>query len=196
MYLQELFRMQLPKMFFCNLKPVCANESWSPASVQPLSVVVWGLEHSWSIPLCFHGSVWGLSVRAERSLLTRFWTDRVNVEFTRLAIPHARSLLCLLSVSFLANPSSSPPCFPSLLLCPLSAGIAVGFYGNGETCDGVNRLTYSLRHANRTITGVQKLVRLRAQTVPACLIIHSPSAMSIPGFPYHQSCVARPLFFS
>uniref|UniRef100_A0A8C7XBJ1 Protein tweety homolog n=1 Tax=Oryzias sinensis TaxID=183150 RepID=A0A8C7XBJ1_9TELE len=43
------------------------------------------------------------------------------------------------------------------LVC--SAGIAVGFYGNGETCDGVNRLTYSLRHANRTITGVQKLVR-------------------------------------
>uniref|UniRef100_A0A8C9YNM8 Protein tweety homolog n=1 Tax=Sander lucioperca TaxID=283035 RepID=A0A8C9YNM8_SANLU len=42
------------------------------------------------------------------------------------------------------------------LVC--SAGIAVGFYGNGETCDGVNRLTYSLRHANRTITGVEKLV--------------------------------------
>ncbi|KAM9745875.1 protein tweety homolog 3 isoform 1-T1 [Menidia menidia] len=42
------------------------------------------------------------------------------------------------------------------LVC--SAGIAVGFYGNGETCDGVNRLTYSLRHANHTITGVQKLV--------------------------------------
>ncbi|XP_061838019.2 protein tweety homolog 3 isoform X2 [Nerophis lumbriciformis] len=42
------------------------------------------------------------------------------------------------------------------LVC--SAGIAVGFYGNGETCDGVNRLTYSLRHANRTITGVQYLV--------------------------------------
>ncbi|KAK2893627.1 protein tweety homolog 3 isoform X2 [Channa argus] len=42
------------------------------------------------------------------------------------------------------------------LVC--SAGIAVGFYGNGETCDGVNQLTYSLRHANRTITGVQKLV--------------------------------------
>ncbi|KAF5882247.1 protein tweety 3, partial [Clarias magur] len=41
------------------------------------------------------------------------------------------------------------------LVC--SAGIAVGFYGNGETCDGVNRLTYSLRHANRTIAGVQKL---------------------------------------
>lgn len=45
---------------------------------------------------------------------------------------------------------------------PRSAGIAVGFYGNGETCDGVNRLTYSLRHANRTITGVQKLVGLKA----------------------------------
>uniref|UniRef100_A0A674NDY1 Protein tweety homolog n=1 Tax=Takifugu rubripes TaxID=31033 RepID=A0A674NDY1_TAKRU len=42
------------------------------------------------------------------------------------------------------------------LVC--SAGIAVGFYGNGETCDGVNRLTYALRHANHTITGVQKLV--------------------------------------
>uniref|UniRef100_A0A3P8X2B0 Protein tweety homolog n=1 Tax=Cynoglossus semilaevis TaxID=244447 RepID=A0A3P8X2B0_CYNSE len=42
------------------------------------------------------------------------------------------------------------------LVC--SAGIAVGFYGNGETCDGVNRLTYSLRHANRTVTGVQKLI--------------------------------------
>ncbi|KAI4884045.1 hypothetical protein NFI96_019560 [Prochilodus magdalenae] len=39
-----------------------------------------------------------------------------------------------------------------------SAGIAVGFYGNGETCDGVNRLTYSLRHANRTVAGVQRLV--------------------------------------
>ncbi|XP_028843773.1 protein tweety homolog 3 isoform X2 [Denticeps clupeoides] len=42
------------------------------------------------------------------------------------------------------------------LVC--SAGIAVGFYGNGETCDGVNRLTYSMRHANRTISGVQRLV--------------------------------------
>ncbi|RXN16115.1 tweety -like protein [Labeo rohita] len=38
------------------------------------------------------------------------------------------------------------------------AGIAVGFYGNGETCDGVNRLTYSLRHANRTLSGVHRLV--------------------------------------
>ncbi|RXM32546.1 Protein tweety-like 3 [Acipenser ruthenus] len=42
------------------------------------------------------------------------------------------------------------------LVC--SAGIAVGFYGNGETGDGIHRLTYSLRHANRTVAGVQKLV--------------------------------------
>lgn len=110
--------MQLPELFFCNLRPVCANESRSPASVQPLSAIVWGLGHSWSIPLCFHGSVWSLSAGTERSLLTGVWTDRVNVEFTRfspcLAISLACSLLCLLSVSFLANPSSSPPCLPSL----------------------------------------------------------------------------------
>uniref|UniRef100_A0A8C1KIU2 Protein tweety homolog n=1 Tax=Cyprinus carpio TaxID=7962 RepID=A0A8C1KIU2_CYPCA len=42
------------------------------------------------------------------------------------------------------------------LVC--SAGIAVGFYGNGETCDGVTRLTYSLRHANQTVAGIDKLV--------------------------------------
>uniref|UniRef100_A0AAZ3S168 Protein tweety homolog n=1 Tax=Oncorhynchus tshawytscha TaxID=74940 RepID=A0AAZ3S168_ONCTS len=42
------------------------------------------------------------------------------------------------------------------LVC--SAGIAVGFYGNGESCDGANRLAYSLRHANRTVAGVDKLV--------------------------------------
>ncbi|XP_018596145.2 protein tweety homolog 3-like [Scleropages formosus] len=42
------------------------------------------------------------------------------------------------------------------LVC--SAGIAVGFYGNGETCDGVTRFTYSLRHANHTVAGVEKLV--------------------------------------
>ncbi|XP_073713149.1 protein tweety homolog 3 isoform X1 [Misgurnus anguillicaudatus] len=42
------------------------------------------------------------------------------------------------------------------LVC--SAGIAVGFYGNGETCDGVNRLTYSLNHANRTLAGVNRLI--------------------------------------
>ena len=41
---------------------------------------------------------------------------------------------------------------------PSSAGIAVGFYGNGESSDGANRLAYSLRHANRTVSGVEKLV--------------------------------------
>ncbi|XP_030068732.1 protein tweety homolog 3 [Microcaecilia unicolor] len=42
------------------------------------------------------------------------------------------------------------------LIC--SAGIAVGFYGNGETSDGIHRLTYSLRHANRTVAGIQNRV--------------------------------------
>jgi len=41
---------------------------------------------------------------------------------------------------------------------PPSAGIAVGFYGNGESSDGASRLAYSLRHANRTVSGVEKLV--------------------------------------
>lgn len=82
--------------------------------------------------------------------------------------PPTFALFSVSLLSFLANPFSSPPCLspnPSaLFLCPRSAGIAVGFYGNGETCDGVNRLTYALRHANHTITGVQKLVRLSAGT--------------------------------
>ncbi|KAL8175071.1 UNVERIFIED_CONTAM: Protein tweety 3, partial [Gekko kuhli] len=38
------------------------------------------------------------------------------------------------------------------------AGIAVGFYGNGETSDGIHRVTYSLRHANRTVSGVHDRV--------------------------------------
>ncbi|TWW58912.1 Protein tweety -like protein 3 [Takifugu flavidus] len=42
------------------------------------------------------------------------------------------------------------------LVC--SAGIAVGFYGNGESSDGASRVVYSLRHANHTISGVEKLV--------------------------------------
>uniref|UniRef100_A0A3P8NP81 Protein tweety homolog n=1 Tax=Astatotilapia calliptera TaxID=8154 RepID=A0A3P8NP81_ASTCA len=42
------------------------------------------------------------------------------------------------------------------LVC--SAGIAVGFYGNGESSDGAARLAYSFRHANRTVSGVEKLV--------------------------------------
>ncbi|XP_014306029.1 LOW QUALITY PROTEIN: protein tweety homolog 3-like [Myotis lucifugus] len=39
------------------------------------------------------------------------------------------------------------------LVC--SAGIAMGFCGNGETSDGIHWATYSLRHANRTVAGVQ-----------------------------------------
>lgn len=49
------------------------------------------------------------------------------------------------------------------LVC--SAGIAVGFYGNGETSDGIHRLTYSLRHANRTLAGVQDLVSGSSQSL-------------------------------
>ncbi|XP_075292250.1 protein tweety homolog 3 isoform X1 [Opisthocomus hoazin] len=59
------------------------------------------------------------------------------------------------------------------LVC--SAGIAVGFYGNGETSDGIHRLTYSLRHANRTVAGVQDRVLDTAvalnQTVEPNLLI-------------------------
>lgn len=80
-----------------------------------------------------------------------------------LAPPPTLALFSVSSLSFLANPLSPTPRPPlPFFLCPRSAGIAVGFYGNGETCDGVNRLTYALRHANHTITGVQKLVRPRA----------------------------------
>lgn len=50
---------------------------------------------------------------------------------------------------------------PSRGLSLPSAGIAVGFYGNGETSDGVHRATYSLRHANRTVAGVQDRVSCR-----------------------------------
>ena len=52
------------------------------------------------------------------------------------------------------TPGPLPHAAPS---CP-SAGIAVGFYGNGETSDGIHRATYSLRHANRTVAGVQDRV--------------------------------------
>jgi len=60
------------------------------------------------------------------------------------------------------GPCSSKPCvvwlYPFLASFLCSAGIAVGFYGNGETSDGIHRLTYSLRHANRTVAGVQDRV--------------------------------------
>uniref|UniRef100_A0AAY4AFD0 Protein tweety homolog n=1 Tax=Denticeps clupeoides TaxID=299321 RepID=A0AAY4AFD0_9TELE len=61
------------------------------------------------------------------------------------------------------------------LVC--SAGIAVGFYGNGETCDGVTRLTYSLRHANQTVTGIDKLVNSTArQTTQTAGLLQCESA--------------------
>lgn len=63
-----------------------------------------------------------------------------------------------LTASSASNGSASP-----------SAGIAVGFYGNGETSDGVHRATYSLRHANRTVAGVQDRVSSWLGSVPCVL---------------------------
>lgn len=57
-----------------------------------------------------------------------------------------------------------------------SAGIAVGFYGNGETSDGIHRLTYSLRHANRTVAGVQD----RVSTAPRGLWQRAASLSTSP----------------
>ncbi|NP_001085713.1 protein tweety homolog 3 [Xenopus laevis] len=57
------------------------------------------------------------------------------------------------------------------LVC--SAGIAVGFYGNGETSDGIHRVTYSIRHVNRTMAGIHDRVSDTTtslnQTVEPCL---------------------------
>lgn len=55
-----------------------------------------------------------------------------------------------------------------------SAGIAVGFYGNGETSDGVHRATYSLRHANRTVMGVQDRVSGLGRCLGCRLILCMP----------------------
>uniref|UniRef100_A0A8D1HN94 Protein tweety homolog n=1 Tax=Sus scrofa TaxID=9823 RepID=A0A8D1HN94_PIG len=60
------------------------------------------------------------------------------------------------------------------LVC--SAGIAVGFYGNGETSDGIHRATYSLRHANRTVAGVQDRVW---DTATALNLTAEPSLQSL-----------------
>lgn len=40
-----------------------------------------------------------------------------------------------------------------------SSAVGVGFYGNSETNDGVYQLTYSLYNANRTLGGINNLVR-------------------------------------
>ncbi|KAK1343620.1 hypothetical protein QTO34_016400 [Cnephaeus nilssonii] len=68
------------------------------------------------------------------------------------------------------------------LVC--SAGIAVGFYGNGETSDGVHRATYSLRHANRTVAGVQDRVW---DTAAALNLTAEPGLQSL-----EQQLAARP----
>lgn len=53
----------------------------------------------------------------------------------------------------------------------------MGFYGNGETSDGIHRATYSLRHANRTVAGVQDRVSAArgrgASCPPTCLCARS-----------------------
>ncbi len=67
-----------------------------------------------------------------------------------------------------------PFLFIPLSLSSYSAGIAVGFYGNGETCDGVNRFTYSLRHANRTVSGVDRLVRHWCTLGYVHIVLHIP----------------------
>ncbi|XP_028928553.1 protein tweety homolog 1 isoform X4 [Ornithorhynchus anatinus] len=38
------------------------------------------------------------------------------------------------------------------------AGIGIGFYGNSETSDGVSQLSYSLLHANHTLSSIDRLV--------------------------------------
>ncbi|XP_061159212.1 protein tweety homolog 2-like isoform X4 [Syngnathus typhle] len=56
-------------------------------------------------------------------------------------------------------------CRSSLWTAPLdpsrkttsSCAVAVGFYGNSETNDGVHRFTYSISNANRTLGGIDSL---------------------------------------
>uniref|UniRef100_A0AAY5L200 Protein tweety homolog n=1 Tax=Esox lucius TaxID=8010 RepID=A0AAY5L200_ESOLU len=98
--------------------------------------------------------------------VTSFLTDHAGHSSTalspwqRLSTTHLRGGSIWFTDSLISTFSSSRPVviFARRTRHINSAGIAVGFYGNGETCDGVNRLTYSLRHANRTVAGVQKLV--------------------------------------
>lgn len=73
------------------------------------------------------------------------------------------------------TPGSRPHAAPS---CP-SAGIAVGFYGNGETSDGIHRATYSLRHANRTVAGVQDRVSGRMGRGDLFLLLHPCVCMCV-----------------
>lgn len=181
MQLQKLFPMLLPEAFSGNLKPVCANESWSPASVQPLSAVVRGLGHSCSIPLCFHGSVWSLSAAAERSLLTGARPDRVNGEFTRLAIPPplrpARSLSSLSPLCVCFNRAlllTRPSPLPSLCVPPQRWHCRRFLWERrdlrwSESAD-VFPAPCEPHHHRRAEIG-----RTKSTSVTTCSIIHGPS---------------------
>lgn len=95
----------------------------------------------------------------EMTAVNHEWSVRIHKSFLTIQ-SELDACLCLTYSSGLPRLCWRPPfLFMPLFLSPYSAGIAVGFYGNGETCDGVNRLTYSLRHANRTVSGVDRLVR-------------------------------------
>lgn len=202
MQLQKLFPMLLPEAFSGNLKPVCANESWSPASVQPLSAVVRGLGHSWSIPLCFHGSVWSLSAAAERSLLTGARPDRVNAEFTRLAIPPparppllpARLLSSLSPLCVFFNRAlllTTPSPLPSLCVPPQRWHCRRFLWERrdlrwSESAD-VFPAPCEPHHHRRAEIG-----RTKSTSVTTCSIIHGPPAMCIPVFPPAGSVSSSP----
>ncbi|XP_069056898.1 protein tweety homolog 1 isoform X2 [Pleurodeles waltl] len=47
-------------------------------------------------------------------------------------------------------------CVAAVIIC--CAGIGIGFYGNSETNDGVYQVTYSLTHANHTLTSIDLLI--------------------------------------
>lgn len=47
----------------------------------------------------------------------------------------------------------------SVCLFSCSAAVGIGFYGNSETNDGVYQLIYALDNANRTLSGIDSLVR-------------------------------------
>lgn len=96
-----------------------------------------------------------LVVAGERDYPSYPWWRRtapISVEGADVTVKGAVQVSCTCIAGLLPLTLPLVACF----LC--SAGIAVGFYGNGETSDGIHRLTYSLRHANRTVAGVQDRV--------------------------------------
>lgn len=83
------------------------------------------------------------------------------------AAPKGAGLECCGGRGYISRPRPHAPALSS-------AGIAVGFYGNGETSDGIHRATYSLRHANRTVAGVQDRVSDRGVGAGALLLLRTP----------------------